>query len=64
MAKFPILDRQADVIATNLSDDKVLSLAERLLDWHKDRNPKKRLGRIIDDLGLAPFKAELGLPAE
>ena len=56
--------RLADLIAANLTDDQAISLAERLLDWYKDANQKKRLGRIIDDLGLDNFKAELGLPAE
>ena len=56
--------RLADLIATDLKDDEVLSLAERVLDWYKQANQKKRLGRIIDDVGLDRFKAELGLPKE
>ncbi len=56
--------RLADLIATDLSDDAALSLAERLLDWYNSRNQKKRLGRIIDDIGLDTFKRELGLPVE
>jgi NAD(P)H-nitrite reductase large subunit len=36
----------------------------RVLDWYKQADKKKRLGRIIDDIGLATFKAELGLPGE
>ena len=39
------------------------ALSERVLDWYKQANQKKRLGRIIDDIGLDTFKAELGLPA-
>jgi hypothetical protein len=35
-----------------------------MLEWYKDKNQKKRLGRIIDDIGLETFKAELGLAAE
>jgi len=35
-----------------------------VLEWYKGKNQKKRLGRIIDDIGLAAFKTELGLPAE
>jgi NAD(P)H-nitrite reductase large subunit len=56
--------RLADTIATDLNDEEAISLAARLLDWFKDTNKKRRLGRIIDDIGLAAFKAELGLPAE
>ena len=55
--------RLADVIATDLTDAEVLSLAERVLDWFEKAGQKKRLGKVIDDIGLAKFKAELGLPA-
>ena len=54
--------RLADLIATDLTDAEVLALAERMLDWYKEKNQKKRLGRIIDDIGLDTFKTELGLP--
>ncbi|HLD47699.1 MAG TPA: NAD(P)/FAD-dependent oxidoreductase [Desulfobaccales bacterium] len=53
--------RLADLIATDLTDAEALALAERMLDWYKEKNQKKRLGRIIDDIGLDTFKAELGL---
>jgi NAD(P)H-nitrite reductase large subunit len=55
--------RLADTIAIDLTDDEAISLAARVMDWYKDTNKKKRLGRIIDEIGLATFKAELGLPA-
>jgi len=55
--------RLADLIATDLTDAEALDLAARMLDWYKDKNQKKRLGRIIDDIGLDTFKAELGLAA-
>jgi len=56
--------RLADLIATGLTDAEALDLAQRVLEWYKGKNQKKRLGRIIDDIGLAAFKTELGLPAE
>ena len=56
--------RLADLIATDLTDDEALALAARVLDWFKQADKKKRLGKIIDDIGLATFKTELGLPAE
>ena len=55
--------RLADLIATDLTDAEAIGLAERVLDWYKQANLKKRLGRIIEDIGLATFKTELGLPA-
>jgi hypothetical protein len=45
-----------------MNDAEVLALSQRVLDWYKDKNQKKRLGRIIDDIGLDTFKTELGLP--
>jgi NAD(P)H-nitrite reductase large subunit len=56
--------RLADVIANNLSDDEALDLAARVLDWFKQAGKKRRLGKIIDEIGLPRFKAELNLPAE
>lgn len=56
--------RLADVIASNLTDDEALALAARVLDWFKQAGKKRRLGKIIDEIGLARFKEELGLPAD
>ncbi len=56
--------RLADVIATNLSSDEALALADRVLDWFEAAGKKRRLGKIIDEIGLPRFKEELGLPAE
>jgi dissimilatory sulfite reductase (desulfoviridin) alpha/beta subunit len=58
--------KKGKTVVKKLEDDRAeaISLAARVLDWYKDTNKKKRLGRIIDEIGLATFKAELGLPAE
>jgi len=56
--------RFADVIATGLNDDEVLILAAKVLDWFKAAGKKKRLGKVIDEIGLAQFMTELGLPVE
>ena len=56
--------RLADVIANNLSDDEALALSARVLDWFKQAGKKRRLGKIIDEIGLPRFKEELGLPAD
>jgi len=53
--------RLADVIATNLSDAQALALTERVLDWFKAAGKKKRLGRVLDEVGLDNFKKDLGL---
>jgi len=56
--------RLADVIATGLNDEATLALAAKVLDWFKQAGKKKRLGKIIDEIGLAQFQTELGLPVE
>lgn len=56
--------RLADVIAVNLGDEEALALAEKVLDWFKQAGKKRRLGKIIQEIGLDRFKAELGLPVD
>ncbi len=55
--------RLADVIAQGLSDDEALALVEQVLEWYRDKGKPKRLGRIIDEVGLETFLSELGLSA-
>ncbi len=52
--------RLADVIAANLVDAETLCPAEGFLDWF-EKAAKKAPGKLIDDIGLPAFKAELGL---
>ena len=56
--------RLADVIAQGLSDEEALQLTDRVVDWYRDRGKPKRLGRVINEVGLETFMKELGLPAE
>ena len=43
--------RLADVIANGLSDDEALDLSARVLEWFKQAGKKRRLGKIIDEIG-------------
>jgi NAD(P)H-nitrite reductase large subunit len=56
--------RLADVITTGLSDEEALALVDNIVDWFRDQGKTKRLGRVIDDIGLARFMEELGLPVQ
>jgi NAD(P)H-nitrite reductase large subunit len=56
--------RLADVVATGLNDEEALALVNKIIDWFKDQGKPKRLGRVIDDVGLARFMEELGLPVQ
>jgi len=54
--------RLADVIATGLSDEDALTLTAKVIDWYRNMGKAKRLGRVIDEVGLARFMDDLGLP--
>jgi NAD(P)H-nitrite reductase large subunit len=56
--------RLADVIATGLNNEEALALVDKIIDWFRDQGKPKRLGRVIDDVGLARFMEELGLPVQ
>ena len=56
--------RLADVIATGLNDDEAMALVDTIVDWFRDQGKAKRLGRVIDDITLARFMEELGLPVQ
>jgi NAD(P)H-nitrite reductase large subunit len=54
--------RLADVIATGLNDEEALSLIDTVMEWYQRKGKAKRLGRVIDEIGLEKFLEELGLP--
>jgi NAD(P)H-nitrite reductase large subunit len=56
--------RLADVIATGLNDQEALALVDKIVDWYRDQNKTKRLGKVIDEVGLPRFMEELGLPVK
>ena len=56
-----IKPRLADVIAEELDDMQALQLVDRVIEWFLQANKKRRLGKIIDEIGLDAFKQELGL---
>jgi NAD(P)H-nitrite reductase large subunit len=54
--------RLADVIASGLDDEQALALADKVIDWYRQTGKPKRLGRVIDEVGLEKFMQDLGLP--
>ncbi|WP_094228142.1 NAD(P)/FAD-dependent oxidoreductase [Methanolobus psychrotolerans] len=56
-----IKPRLADIIADELTEDEVLALVEKIVSFCKTNGSKHRLGRVIDEIGLDKFKAEIGL---
>lgn len=53
--------RLADVIAEELDEEEVLDLVDRIITYYKTHTKKHRLGRVIDNIGLDTFKAQVGL---
>jgi NAD(P)H-nitrite reductase large subunit len=56
--------RLADVIATGLNDEEALALVDKIVDWYRDQGKTKRLGKVIDEVGLGRFMEDLGLPVK
>lgn len=53
--------RLGDVIADNLDDYQALKLVDDIIEWFIKANKKRRLGKLIDEVGLEQFKKDLGL---
>jgi NAD(P)H-nitrite reductase large subunit len=51
--------RLGDLIAEELSEAEALDLVDRIISFYKRINQKKRLGKIIDEIGLDIFKSEV-----
>jgi NAD(P)H-nitrite reductase large subunit len=51
--------RLGNLIAEELSDNDALNLVDRIISFYKKTNQKKRLGKIIDEIGLDSFKKEV-----
>jgi NAD(P)H-nitrite reductase large subunit len=49
----------ADVIAENLNDDEAMELADKIINYYKNCDTKKRLGRYIKEIGFEEFKKEI-----
>lgn len=53
--------RLGDVIADGLDDYQALKLVDDIIEWFIRANKKRRLGKLIDEVGLEQFKKDLGL---
>ena len=49
------MPRIGDVIAEGLSEEDAIALTEKIIRYLKEKNSKKRLGRLIDEIGLEEF---------
>jgi len=53
--------RLGDVVAKDLSEEQVLDLVERIITFYKGYGKKRRIGEVLDEIGIEKFKAEVGL---
>jgi NAD(P)H-nitrite reductase large subunit len=51
--------RLGNLIAEELSEKDALEIVDRIINFYKKINQKKRLGKIIDEIGLEEFKKEV-----
>lgn len=53
--------RLGDVVAKGLSEEQVLDLVEKIITVYKGYGKKKRLGKVIDEIGFEKFKEDIGV---
>jgi len=51
----------AKTLAKGLSEDEVLDLVEKIINFYKSYGKPKRLGKVIEEIGFEKFKAEIGV---
>jgi NAD(P)H-nitrite reductase large subunit len=51
--------RLGQMLAENLSDEEVLSLIDRIVNYYKDHAKKQRLGEFIEEISFEKFKQEI-----
>ena len=52
--------RLADVLVENAtSEEEVIAIVERIINWYRDCGREVRLGRIVEELGIEQFKEEV-----
>ena len=47
------------LLAENLSDEAVLALIDKIIQYYKDHAKKQRLGEFIDEIGFDKFKQDI-----
>ncbi|MFP4654723.1 MAG: NAD(P)/FAD-dependent oxidoreductase [Methanohalobium sp.] len=53
--------RIANTVATELSEEEVIDYIDRIINFYKSQTSKKRLGQVIDNMGIEKFKEEVGI---
>jgi NAD(P)H-nitrite reductase large subunit len=53
--------RIGDLIAQGLSEEDALNLTEKIITYLKTKQSKKRIGRLIEEIGIETFRKEAGI---
>ena len=53
--------RLGEVVAKDLSEEEVLDLVDRIINFYKGYGKSKRIGAMIDEIGIEKFKEGVGL---
>jgi NAD(P)H-nitrite reductase len=53
--------RIGDLIAEELTEEQALELTDKIIFYLKKKDSKKRIGRLIEEIGLETFKKEAGI---
>ena len=53
--------RIGDLIAEGLSEDDALKLTDKIIGYLKTKESKKRIGRLIEEIGIETFRKEAGV---
>lgn len=51
----------ANTVATELSEEEVMDYIDRIINFYKSQTSKKRLGQVIENMGVEKFKEEVGI---
>jgi NAD(P)H-nitrite reductase large subunit len=53
--------RLGDIVAKDLSEEQAMELVDRIINFYKGYGKARRIGEVIDEMGVEKFKAEVGL---
>ncbi len=48
-------------MAKDLSEEQILDMVERIIDFYKGYGKSRRIGEVIDEIGIEKFKADIGM---
>ena len=51
--------KKGKLLAKNLSNDEVIEIMGKIIDYYKEKNIEKRMGSFIDRIGFNKFKKEI-----